>query len=230
MPDNEQFTPSEIKSVPDFLSTALTDKQKDVANVLRTYSDDSASIYIAGCTILNTPNFPAKQSIVGHCFREMLNGIIRWNEPVNKAQFTRAIESVDFIQNCGFSSQEIDKTVNEIWDKAKKFGNEAGKLKTALIDKNPRWAQQLKDEKISPNEKEQVQRDINKIIEKVLDSKHKINKTRHFNETFYTIAPEDFTKHIETIESYILKLGQPLFEENMRVIDDILEEANAKSD
>ncbi|MDR3195959.1 MAG: hypothetical protein LBT58_04205 [Endomicrobium sp.] len=207
----------DIFNVEEFLASKLTREQKKIREILKTFSfsNDAESIYIAGICILKIDNFPAQQSIVSHCFRELINAILRWEETECKDQaivaITDALKKVGFIKNGRPTDERIKETVNQIWDKIKSLHNERDKMKKLISERHPK----LKTE------------EIDNIVNKTNEAKKKINGLRHFDKEFKTILLDEFNEHIKTLENFILYL-EPYLEQK-EVSYDILESSKKRN-
>ena len=217
--------PSPIISMENFYAQNLGPKRKKVCEILRTFNDDAVSIYLAGIVALETPNFPAKQSIVGHCFRELINAIVRSDENALKQQVFTALKSSEFIRNSGSTNEHIGHVVNEIWEKIKPLNNETSKLKTMFIDKNPKQKKDLLFSDVETRRK--TQKDIDNIIQQVLTAKGNLDKRRHFNKKFSIIPNEQLIENVTILENYILQLEDPTYIKQKEMLDEILETANS---
>jgi hypothetical protein len=195
--------------VEEFLATELTPKQKKIREILKTFSNDAESIYIAGICILKIDDFPVQQSIVSHCFRELINVISRWNETECKDQLIDALKNVDFIKDGQPKDEEIKKIVDQIWDKIKSLRNESGKLIGVISERRPKLLKESSRD----------------MVNYVKEAKKKIDTLRHFNKEFKTIHLDEFNTHIVTLENFILHL-QPSYLEQKEVLDDSLKSSN----
>ncbi|MDR1452505.1 MAG: hypothetical protein LBJ25_00810 [Candidatus Margulisbacteria bacterium] len=103
------FTSEAIpNTIPESLvEQSLTEKQQKIIEILKTFNNGTENIYLAGIYIWQTAGFPAKQSVVAHCFRELINAIIRRTETDYKNQIIDALKSVDFIKKGKSSDEEI---------------------------------------------------------------------------------------------------------------------------
>lgn len=217
--------PSPIISMENFYAQNLGPKRKKICEILKTFSDDAVSIYLAGIAALEIPDFPAQQSVVGHCFRELINAIIRSDESVLKNQVLKGLQSVEFIQNSEKTETEIFDVINIVWDKIKSLNNEKAKLKKLFIDRNLQNQKELLFS--NSNGRREIENNINSVICQVLSAKGVIDKLRHCGKNFYTISTEQLCEKIDILENYILQLEDPTYIKQKEMLDEILETANS---
>ncbi len=217
--------PNAIISMENFYAQNLGPKRKKICEILRTFSDDAVNIYLAGVAALEIPNFPAKQSIIGHCFRELINALVRSDENELKQQVFTALKSAEFIRNSESKNERIEHVVNEIWEKIKPLNNETSKLKTMFIDKNPKQKKDLLFSDIETRKK--TQKNIDDVIQQVLTAKGNLDKRRHFNKKFSIIPNEQLIENVTILENYILQLEDPTYIKQKGMLDEILETANS---
>ncbi|MBR1605606.1 MAG: hypothetical protein IJ660_05825 [Alphaproteobacteria bacterium] len=217
-------------TMEEYFAKNLDPERQNIREILKSISEDAEKIYLAGIYILQINDFPARQSVVAHCFRELIDAIIRTEETLMKSQVVVAIKTIDFVKKGQLSDEEIEKFVNDRdnWQKFKSLQNEKAKLSETLLSKNPKLA--LKIESSDKNEREKTREDLQTFIENVKKAKRIIDSLRHFNKRFHTISNEDLLNNIQIIESYIKQLEQPQYMEVKEVLDDILEETNTKAD
>lgn len=221
----EDYIPS---SIEEYFSKNLDPERQNIRKILRSINENAEKIYLAGVYLLQIKDFPAKQSVVAHCFRELINVIIRSEETLIKTQALEAIKAIDFVKQGRCSEKKIANVLDEIWDKLKSLQNERAKLFETLLSKNPKLA--LKIESNDSNEKNDTLERLNSLVSDVQTVKSDIDKLRHFNGKFHTITDEKFINNIKILENYIKQLEQPQYLEAKEVLDVILEETNTKTD
>lgn len=79
----EDYIPS---SIEEYFSKNLDPERQNIRKILRSINENAEKIYLAGVYLLQIKDFPARQSVVGHCFRELINAIIRTDETSMKSQ------------------------------------------------------------------------------------------------------------------------------------------------
>ncbi len=223
----ENYIPS---SIEEFFANNLDPEREKIREILKNISEDAEKIYLAGICILQIKDFPARQAIVGHCFRELMDAIIRTNETLMKSQVLEAIKTIEFVKLGQSNDEEIKKMLGtrDVWKAFKALRNEKAQLSETLLSMNPRRA--LKIESSNKEEREKSREDLDAFIENVKNAKGGMEGLRHFNEKFHTLSEEELLNNIQTIENYIKQLEQPQYLESKEVLDDILEETNTKAD
>lgn len=217
--------PNAIISMENFYAQNLGPKRKKICEILRTFSDDAVNIYLAGIAVLEIPDFPAQQSVVGHCFRELINAIMRSEESVLKNQVLKGLQSVEFIKNSEKTEDEIFDVINKAWDKIKSLNNEKAKLKKLFVDRNIRKQKELMFS--DPIGRKEIENNINSVINHVLSAKGVIDKLRHCGKNFYTISTEQLYEKVDILENYILQLEDPTYIKQKEMLDEILETTNS---
>lgn len=223
----EDYIPS---SIEEYFSKNLDPERQNIRKILRSINENAEKIYLAGVYLLQIKDFPARQSVVGHCFRELINAIIRTDETSMKSQLLEAIKTIEFVKQGQSNDEEIKKIVDtkDIWAKFKALRNERSQLSETLLSMNPKLA--LKIESSNIDEREKAREYLDTFIKSVKDAKGAIESLRHFNKKFHTISDEELFNNIQTIENYIKQLEQPQYLESKEVLDVILEETNTKAD
>lgn len=214
-------------SMAEFLAKNLTPERRKNCEILKTFNDDSVAIYMAGIAILQMKDFPAKQSVVAHCFRELINAIVRSEESVIKKQAIDGLKEIDFIKNGNHCDEKITDTVNAIWQNLKSLNNENSKLFSLFIERNPKKQQELLTA-TSKDQEKQIRDSIYNALKPFLEAKSKINKLRHFDEHFSTLSEFEFDKTVNVLENFISSLDNAQYVEKKEALDGILAAANAK--
>ena len=222
------FESCDNSTVPgiDLSSVFLTPERRKNCEILKTFNDDSVEIYKAAIAVLQIKDFPAQQSVVAHCFRELINAIIRSEESLIKQQAIDGLKAIEFIKNGGHSEERIKATVNEIWKQLKTLNNEKSKLFSVFMDRNPKKQQELLS--ASEEEKEQIIESINNALEPVLEAKNRIDKLRHFDKRFSKLAQPEFDKIVNVLESFVSRLDNAQYLERKEALDGILAKANTR--
>ena len=129
-------------TMEEYFAKNLDPERQNIREILKSISEDAEKIYLAGIYILQINDFPARQSVVAHCFRELIDAIIRTEETLMKSQVVVAIKTIDFVKKGQLSDEEIEKFVNDRdnWQKFKSLQNEKAKLSETLLSKNPKLA------------------------------------------------------------------------------------------
>lgn len=215
-------------TMEEYFSKNLDPERQNIRKILRSINENAEKIYLAGVYLLQIKDFPARQSVVAHCFRELINVIIRSEETLIKTQALEAIKAIDFVKQGKCSEKKIANVLDEIWNKLKSLQNERAKLFETLLSRNPKLA--LKIDSTDKGEKDKILEHLGSIITSVQTAKNNIDKLRHFDKEFYTISEEQFFNYIKVLEDFIKQLEQPQYMEVKEVLDDILEETNTKAD
>lgn len=221
------YSPS---SIEEYFANNLDPERQKVRKILKDISEDAEKIYLAGIYILQIKDFPARQAIVGHCFRELMDAITRTNETLMKSQVLDAIKTIEFVKLGQSDDEEIKKMLGnkDIWKEFKALRNEKARLSETLLSMNPKLA--LEIESSNKEKREKSRENLDTFIENVRKAKGGMEGLRHFNKTFHILSEEELLNNIQTIESYIKELKQRQYIEAKEVLDDILEETNTKAD
>lgn len=213
-------------SMTDLFARNLTPKQKRVCEILKTFNEDSVAIYMAGVAILQIKDFPAKQSVASHCFRELINAISRREESALKQQALEGLKVIEFIKNADHEQKRIENTLDKIWADLKSLNNEKSKLVSIFMDRNPKKKQEMLI--ADAEHKKRLLNDVNGIINQVMAAKGRIDKLRHFDKQFSTLPQEQFEENIDILENYILYLENAQYMERKEALDGILAATNAR--
>ena len=215
-------------SMADFFAKNLTPKQKKICEILKTFNEDSVAIYMAGIAILQIKDFPAKQSVTSHCFRELINAISRREESALKQQALEGLKVIEFIKNANNEHKRLENTLNKIWTELKSLNNEKSKLVSMFWDRNPKKKQEMLT--ADTEHKERLLNDVQGIINNVIAAKGRIDKLRHFDKQFSTLPQEQFEENIDILENYILSLEDAQYMERKESLDGILAATNTRRD
>lgn len=220
----EDYIPS---SIEEYFSKNLDPERQNIRKILRGINENAEKIYLAGIYLLQIKDFPARQSVVAHCFRELINVIIRNEETLIKSQAIEAIRAIDFVKHGQCSESKLQNVFNKIWTELKSLQNERSKLYESLLDRNPLLALKIEN---NSTEKDKITEYIETLLDNVQAAKGNIDKLRHFDTTFHVISDEQFMNYIKMLEDFIKQLEQPQYLESKEVLDVILEETNTKAD
>lgn len=213
-------------SINDLFARNLTPKQKRICEILKTFNEDSVAIYMAGVAILQIKDFPAKQSVASHCFRELINAISRREESVLKQQALEGLKVIEFIKNANHEQKRIENTLDKIWADLKSLNNEKSKLISIFMDRNPKKKQEMLI--ADAEHKKRLLNDVDGIINQVIAAKGRIDKLRHFDRQFSALPQEQFEENIDILENYILYLENAQYMERKEALDGILAATNAR--
>lgn len=226
---NIEISPSDI-SIGDCFAQNLTPTNKKICEILRTFSADAEETYKAALCLLQQTDFPARQSLLSHCLVNLIDAINCYSENILKKQVVEAISNVRFVIESNKTADEIKKVVQHTWNQGlKALYNQKIQTKTLFMTRNPKIEKILQDENISPEIKNELEREFSKKYSTIENASNALNSCRHLNEKYHKISEQDLCLHFKNIEEYILDLEDPSYIERKDVLSEILQKINDKT-
>ena len=145
-------------------------------------------------------------------------------------QVVEALSRTKFVVESNKSTDDIKDAVQHAWHQQglKKLYDQKIQTKTLFMTKNPKIEKILQDENISPEIKNELEREFGKKYSTIKNASNALNSCRHLNEKYHKISEQDLCLHFKNIEEYILDLEDPSYIERKDVLSDILQKINIK--
>lgn len=224
-----EISPADI-SIGDCFAQNLTPTNKKICEILRTFSADAEETYKAALCLLQQADFPARQSLLSHCLVNLIDAINCYSENLLQNQVVEALSRTKFVVESNKSTDDIKDAVQHAWHQQglKKLYDQKIQTKTLFMTKNPKIEKILQDENISPEIKNELEREFGKKYSTIKNASNALNSCRHLNEKYHKISEQDLCLHFKNIEEYILDLEDPSYIERKDVLSDILQKINIK--
>ena len=180
----------------------LSDVEKNNICILEIFGADYAELYKTLIFAYKNKQLPIRQSIIGHCVRELVEGLLQWNDEESKAEVINALMKVSFINSGQNTQEDVKKAISfdKVWPNIKGLRRIEIGLKNLLRQRRPQLIEAIEQQ--NP-EAENIWRNLEQIGDNVQNFYRKVQGVRHLNCRFNTIEESEIEQGIEHVNQYI---------------------------